>query len=364
MIFKKLSIYFLTYLFSFSAFADTLPDEIKKHLLIAHPTKGTIEVIYALQTSGLIDFSGITLTGIHHKDDIYDYSQSTKMLDTISCFEMTLLEVTDTLFIDSLFCHNECSDNFSKLFKNSDGVIFLGGPDIPPSIYNEKPHPRTKVTDPYRHYFEASFLFHLLGGYQDVEFKPLLEEKNDYFILGICLGMQTMNVATGGTLIQDIPSEIYNSKETKGLSHLDNEEIHRNFYPYSTGNKNLVGSHFHRIRFKDYFFIDLLNIDPSQTPMINSYHHQAVDQLGKGFKVGATSLDEKIIEAMFHGHYPNVMGIQFHPERAQFYLHSKTFQFEPGGTKKTLDKWIDEESLDFHYQFWKSINAILNESFL
>ena len=75
-------------------------------------------------------------------------------------------------------------------------------------------------------------------------------------------------------------------------------------------------------------------------------------------------MDEKIIEAMFHGHYPNVMGIQFHPERAQFYLHSKKFQFEPNGSKKTLDKWIDEESLNFHYQFWKSINTILNESFL
>ncbi|MCU4165619.1 gamma-glutamyl-gamma-aminobutyrate hydrolase family protein [Carboxylicivirga caseinilyticus] len=362
MTFKNLALQLFAFLFSCSVLADNLPDEIKKHLLLAHPTQGTIEVMYALQKSGQVDFSTMKLSGVYHKDEAYDYSQSSKMLDTISCFKMDLIRVTDTLFLDSLYCKNKCSATFNELFTNSDGIIFFGGPDIPPAMYNEKPHPRTEVTDPYRHYFEASFLFHLLGGYQDATFKPLLDAKQDYFILGICLGMQTMNVATGGTIIQDIPSEIFNSSEKKGLSNLSNEEIHRNYYPHSTGQKKLAGSHFHRIQFKDYFFVDLLDIDATEKPQINSYHHQAVEKLGKGFKVGATSLDEKIIEGMFHSYYPNVMAVQFHPERAQFFLKTRKFQFVPNGPQKSLNKWIDEDSMEFHYKFWKAINAILNES--
>nr|WP_319399483.1 gamma-glutamyl-gamma-aminobutyrate hydrolase family protein [uncultured Carboxylicivirga sp.] len=364
MIFKTLTIHLLLFLFGCSLMAESLSDEFKKHLLITHPTKGTIEVLYALQKDSLIDFNSMQLTGVFHQNEKYNYTQSQSMLDTITCFRMNLVKLTDSLFIDSLYCRNRCTDTFTHLFESSDGVIFFGGPDIPPAMYNKKHHATTTVTDTYRHYFEASFLFHLLGGYQDAGFIPLLEEKPDYFILGICLGMQTMNVATGGTLIQDIPSKIYNSDEAKGLAKLNTEEVHRNFYPHSTGYKNLAGSHFHHIRFKDYFFIDLLNIDPDQTPIVNSYHHQAVDELGKGFKVGATSMDEKVIEAMFHVHYPNVMAVQFHPERAQLYLPTANFQFEPHGEKKTLNKWIDEESMNFHILFWNAINTILNESYL
>lgn len=335
-------------------------NEQKKHLLLTHPTQGTIEILYSLQKNGLIDFGAMQLTGVYHKDETYDYNKSILILDTISCFKIELLELTNTLFQDSLYCNNACSKDFISLFENSDGIIFFGGPDIPPAIYNEEPHHRTKVTDPYRHYFEASFLFHLLGGYQNQDYTALLEQNPDYLILGICLGMQTMNVATGGTLIQDIPSEIYKSNEKKGLAHLQPDEIHRNFHPF-TGNRNLAGSWFHKIRLKDYYFIDLLEIETILTPTINSYHHQAVEHLGKGFKVGAVSMDEKIIEAIFHIHYPNVLGVQFHPERSQLYIQSKKYQFEPQGPKMTMDQWIDEESMEFHLKLWKAIDEMINE---
>ncbi len=93
-------------------------------------------------------------------------------------------------------------DDYRKIFEHSEGTVFFGGPDLPPEVYNEKTSLHTSIYDPYRHYFELSFLFHLLGGYQAEKFEPLLKEDPDYLIYGFCLGMQTMNVATGGTMMQ------------------------------------------------------------------------------------------------------------------------------------------------------------------
>ncbi len=59
----------------------------------------------------------------------------------------------------------------------------------------------SETTDPGRHFFEVSFLFHLLGGSRNESFKPLLDENPGYMVTGFCLGMQSMNVATGGILI-------------------------------------------------------------------------------------------------------------------------------------------------------------------
>ncbi|MBR8537569.1 gamma-glutamyl-gamma-aminobutyrate hydrolase family protein [Carboxylicivirga sediminis] len=340
-----------------------LPDHLNKRLLLAHPTTSTIEVISTLHQHQLIDLNSIELVGVYHKDETYDYSQSQLMLDTLQGINMQLYQLTDTLFTDSLFCHNACSQTFQQLFDESEGIIFFGGPDIPPAIYNELSHDRTVVTDPFRHYYEISFLYHLLGGYQNSDYTPLVEQNTNYLVFGICLGMQSMNVATGGTLIQDIPSEIFNSDETKGLEHLKPEEIHRNAYakmPINEG-KQLAGSSFHQIEFKDYFFPSLAKVKPELKPWVNSYHHQSVKKLGKGFVIGATSTDGKIIEAMFHAHYPNVFGVQFHPERSQFYLKSKKYIFQPGTQPKLLSDFLNEESMQFHVQFWQGINAILLE---
>lgn len=342
---------------------DTITNSIDKRLLIMHPTQSTIDVILTLHEKELLDLSSTEVLGVYHKDEKYDYAQSQLVLDTLSCINMKLYAVVDTLYEDSLYCQNASSDTFTKLFTESDGAIFFGGPDIPPAIYNEEAHRRTIVTDPYRHYFEASFLYHLLGGYQNNEYNPLITQKPDYLINGICLGMQTMNIATGGTLIQDIPDEIYNSNEEKGLKHLDENEIHRNYYRHTHPHlkRKLSGSYFHSISFVDFFFPDFLDITTATTPLVNSYHHQAVEKLGKGFKVSATSEDKKIIEAMFHVHYPNVFAVQFHPERVGLYKNDSKYQFAPKGEQKFLHEWIDEESMDFHIKYWQAINNIWNQ---
>ena len=335
-----------------------LPDNFNKCIIIAHPTVTNINILSTLVNKGLLDLNHIQLIGLYHSNEEYDYKDSQSVLDTISSLNMYLVELKDSLEIDKLYQKNEVSDEFLELFENSSAVFFFGGPDIPSAIYGEKQNPLTKVYDPYRHYFEASFIYHLLGGYQNKEYSALLKQKPNYLIHGICLGMQTMNIACGGSLTQDIPSEIYNSNESDGLSHLKGNEIHRNYYKQMSENDeyDLTGFHFHNITFKGAFFSKLTEVNRKTQPLVNSYHHQAVKKLGKGFKVSALSTDGKIIEAIYHKKYPNVFGIQFHPERSGFYNPTDKVQFTPQGEAKFFPEWIDDESMNFHKAYWKAIN--------
>lgn len=340
-----------------------LSKQFDKRIIIAHPTVTNINILSTLSNEGLIDLSRIELIGLYHSKEKYDYTNSQAVLDTLSSLNMCLVELKDSLYADKLYQANDMSDEFIELFKETSAVFFFGGPDIPPVIYGEEQHPLTKVYDPYRHYFEVSFLYHLLGRSQNKEYKALLEQKPDYLIHGICLGMQSMNIAAGGNLIQDIPSEIYQSSEANGLSHLKQNEIHRNYYKQMSENNEsvLTGFHFHTIKFKGNFFKELTGINLKNKPLVNSYHHQAINKLAKGFKVSAKSIDGKIIEAIYHKTYPNVFGIQFHPERAGLFNPINKVRFTPNGEAKTLQDWIDKESLSFHKAYWKAINEKLQD---
>ncbi|MCZ4694532.1 hypothetical protein DWB61_05710 [Ancylomarina euxinus] len=340
-----------------------LPDNLNKRILIAHPTVGNIEILSILSNKGLLNLDSIQLIGLYHSGEQYDYTKSQAVLDTLTSLNIYLVELKDSLYANQLYQQNEVSDEFNELFANSDAIFFFGGPDIPAELYNEVQNPLTKVYDPYRHYFEASFIFHLLGGSQDKSYEALLKQKPNYLIHGICLGMQSMNIATGGSLIQDIPSEIYNGVESEGLAKLSQNEIHRNYYRQMPENDELelTGFHFHQINFKGAFFSKLTGINKKDSPLVNSYHHQAIEKLGKGFKVSALSTDGKIIEAIYHKKYPNVFGIQFHPERSGFYKPKDKVQFTPQGEAKFFPEWIDDESMDFHKAYWRAINERLQE---
>ncbi|RXQ89512.1 hypothetical protein EO244_14185 [Ancylomarina salipaludis] len=340
-----------------------LPDHLNKRILIAHPTATNINILATLSTKGLLDLDSIQLIGLYHCNEKYDYTESQAILDTLSAFNMYLVELNDSLYTDSLYQKNELTDEFKDLFKHSAGIFFFGGPDIPARLYEEAQSPFTLVDDPYRHYFELSFIYHLLGGYQDKNNEALLKQKPHYLVHGICLGMQSLNVATGGSLIQDIPSDIYHGSGSKGLNKLGENEIHRNYYNRMPENEKLElsGFHFHQIKFKGPFFSKLTGIQKKEYPLVNSYHHQAVKKLGKGFKISARSMDGKIIEAIHHKRYPNVWGIQFHPERTDFYKPKNKVRFTPQGEAKTFADWIDEESMSFHKAYWKAINERLQE---
>jgi len=153
-------------------------------------------------------------------------------------------------------------------------IIIIGGLDYPPLLYKEKQHPKTEPMEMHR----AISDLYLLD----------LALKMGKPVLGICAGMQLINIFFGGKLIQ----------------HLDNVDIH-------------YGEKMHDIYVqKDSYWLS--QIIPEGKILVNSNHHQGVDptHIGKGLKVAAVSSDG-CIEALEYNSEQMILGIQWHPERMQ-----------------------------------------------
>ena len=159
--------------------------------------------------------------------------------------------------------------------------------------------------------------------------------------------MQEMNVSNGGTLKQDIPMEIYKKNNYESIVKMPINQQHRNYLSKIDDKwKGSTGIVFHTIKpFK---------LDSDFSPSVASIHHQCLDSLGSGFKVVYLSEDEKVVEGIQHINYKNVYGVQFHPEISDLY-QNKTFKI-PGN----LDFKLDDQSLDFHKQFWTNFSERLN----
>jgi putative glutamine amidotransferase len=200
-----------------------------------------------------------------------------------------------------------------------------------------------------------------LGGSQNENYSPLLEENKDYTVYAICLGMQTMNIATGGTMTQDIPSELYNLKYVEEVLAIDNNNQHRNYNNNLVIDSTLFSGNFHKIKISNQKPI-IGDAKENLTPLVYSNHHQSIEKLGKDLSAVATSTDGKIIEAIAHIKYPNVLGIQFHPEGT--YLHDLEIKYrknpndELNSGKQIL---IDHNSYQFHLELWKTFSKKMNE---
>jgi putative glutamine amidotransferase len=168
------------------------------------------------------------------------------------------------------------------LYDMCDGVYFLGGTDFHPTHYGQKKHEKTVAFDPERDEIELYIL------------KKVLKDKKPF--LGICRGMQAMNIASGGTLHQHIP-DIFPT------------ENHKTSTNYG--------------RVTDYadVFVDpksrVFHILGKQKIKVTCIHHQGVDQVGKEFRVAAKS-SAGVIEALEHED-PSFFcyGVQFHPELSE-----------------------------------------------
>lgn len=162
----------------------------------------------------------------------------------------------------------------SAVMELCDGVVISGGEDIAPELYGSERIPEVVRVEPIERF----------------EWETELVEACDQKkvpILGICYGMQRLNIHYGGTLIQDIPRYI----------------------PQNTGHWKTT----HRITFTH----DFLGMKELGVFEINSRHHQAVERLAEGFTVSATAPDG-IIEAIAgHGHF----GMQWHPESDETGAH-------------------------------------------
>ena len=341
------------------------PNGIGVHLVIFNPETFNIRALEALRKNLILDIPDLTVIGVYHEKQTGDFAAAKKCVveNKLDWFKFHV--VTASISEADVYGTNACTPEFEAIIHKADGVIFFGGPDIPPSIYHRKTNLLTSIKDPYRHYFELSAVFHLLGGSQDNVFKPLLASRPRFPVLGICLGFQTLNVGTGGTLIQDISAEIYGKSTVEDVIALGPEQWHsspyRNLNPLDT----IMGCNFHSLELKPGSkFCAAMGFKTSDHPLIRSSHHQAVETLGKGLVAVATSRDKKVIEAFEHRTYPNVLGLQFHPEHPQLWDGAPRVRLKPGDPLTSCNAILagSPPSLPFNKAIWAWFAAKLKES--
>ncbi|MGC9354561.1 MAG: hypothetical protein ACP5D9_12025, partial [Mariniphaga sp.] len=160
-------------------------DTGKKYILLADPTTSNIETVNFLVNNGLLDINlrKFNFVGIYAENQNYDFEESLRYIEQNKLSHFKLHAFRGNLDKNRLFERNNYSEELRGVFQNSVGIFFFGGPDIPADVYGEE-NTFSEVTDPERHYFEATFLFHLLGGRQNENFKPFLEENPEYFVTG------------------------------------------------------------------------------------------------------------------------------------------------------------------------------------
>ena len=318
---------------------------------IVNPTVGNLSNTINLINKGYLQADSIAIVGIYHQLQASSIASSEEFIQRNNYKNITLEIIEGFISIDRLFIENACSQQFSDVFNKIDALLIFGGADIPPSVYGEETFLTTELISGGKNW-ELSFLFHLIGGSQNSNFKPFLEKNPDFPILGICLGMQELNVAAGGSLYQDIPYQIYGKSTFESLQQLGSENIHRNYWHRMDNENDYSFAHFHPIIISEGSFLKYKDI--SENPVVASSHHQSAKKIGKGFKVAATSMDGKVVEALQHNRFKNVYGIQFHTDFSVLYDGGRTFKVSPSDTVQ-----LSEDTKLFHKLFWADFSGRL-----
>ncbi|MEN6559383.1 MAG: gamma-glutamyl-gamma-aminobutyrate hydrolase family protein [Acidobacteriota bacterium] len=334
-------------------------------LVIFNPEVFNVRALAELRRLGVIDIPNLTVVGVWHERQADDFAESRKYvaenkLDWFK-FHVVRAEISEPV----LFKRNACTPEFERIAAKADGVIFFGGPDAPASIYGEKTSLFTEISDPFRHYLEVSAAFHFLGGSQDPGFKPLLEGRPGFPVLGICLGLQTMNIGTGGTLAQDIRWDVYGQTTFEGTIALGPEQWHTNPYRGLFPLDRLMGYSFHSLQLGDgSVFVKAMGFKPSDHPRVLSAHHQAIGRMGKGLVATASSRDGRIVEAVQHEKYPNVLGVQFHPEHPLLFDPGPRQRQKPGDAPTSFLAILEgtPPSVEFNKAIWRWFAGRLAES--
>jgi putative glutamine amidotransferase len=331
---------------------DAQPKSCKRIGLI-NPTIWNIENIVFLFENGYIQTDSFHIIGILHESQKDLLKTSKQYVDEHGYTYISFEFISSELSIDSLFIKNNCYSDFLKIFNETDALLFLGGADISPRIYGESTFLTTALM-PAEQNWEISFLYHLIGGFQNDAYLPILEQKPDYLILGICLGMQEMNVASGGSLYQDIPFQIYGLKNYDEIVTLPTDNQHKNYWPrIDNTHADLTGISFHQLDIVKNSYLN--TVSSTRFPLVASAHHQSVKRLGRNFKISATSMDKKVIEAFSHNQFKNVYGIQFHNDYSMLFNDNANFKISP-------NKIIQLNNIDrqFYINFWMDFSNRLN----
>jgi putative glutamine amidotransferase len=165
-----------------------------------------------------------------------------------------------------------------ELLGRIDGLILTGGIDMDPASYGAQPHPETRGWSASRDAFELALIRRAA--------------EIDMPVLGVCRGMQVLNVAFGGTLIQHLP-------ET--LGHEDHRRVAGNFDQAD-----------HDVRLIRDTLVAAAAGELLHTT--KSHHHQGVDVIGEGLIVTGTSAIDDLVEAIELPDRRFVLGVQWHPE--------------------------------------------------
>jgi len=172
----------------------------------------------------------------------------------------------------------EAARNPDEVLDVLDGLILAGGADIDPAMYGEDAHPMTKGTWPERDSFEVALARRAL--------------ERDIPLLGICRGMQLMNVARGGTLHQHLPEQFGHHEHLRARGSFDGADHDVRLTPGSLAAR-AAGEELHGTK---------------------SHHHQGVDQLGEGLVVTGVAELDGLPEAIEVPGDAFALGVQWHPE--------------------------------------------------
>jgi putative glutamine amidotransferase len=159
-----------------------------------------------------------------------------------------------------------------------DGLILTGGSDIDPGFYGAERDPHTKGTVPERDAFELALAAGAL--------------ERDLPLLGICRGMQVMNVARGGTLIQHLPQSVGHEDHRRSLGTFDNADHDVRLSGGSLAER-AAGETLHSTK---------------------SHHHQGVDRVGEGFEITGWATIDELPETIEDPSRRFALGVQWHPE--------------------------------------------------
>lgn len=160
-----------------------------------------------------------------------------------------------------------------------DGLVLQGGADVSPASYGEEPLRPEWAGDRIRDLYEIELFWECA-----IQGKP---------VLGICRGLQLINVALGGTLYQDIASQMPGA-----LRHVDSEAYERNAHAIEI----VPGSELCRL------------YAMTKHATVNSIHHQSINVLGRGLVIEALSPNDGVIEAIRWNGSSFALGLQWHPE--------------------------------------------------
>ncbi|NLB18835.1 MAG: gamma-glutamyl-gamma-aminobutyrate hydrolase family protein [Syntrophomonadaceae bacterium] len=165
------------------------------------------------------------------------------------------------------------SGDIRYYFDRCDGFILSGGDDIDPAYWGEDPLPGLGEIDPRRDKFEIELTVQVVAG--------------DKPALFICRGIQVLNVALGGDLIQNLKSTI---------AHRQKAPRNHPFHDILVNRDS-----------------NLYNIFQQDVVRVNSFHHQAINRLAPGLRVTARTRDG-VIEGVEHTARRWILGVQWHPE--------------------------------------------------